>query len=564
MELLLRRAAAARPVSQSRVLVASYRTKRNQAKRAAERVGSASADSSNNRKEWKERRDDGGRSRHDKGFNSRDGDGSRRNNAKGFSSRDGGRQRGDDRRDGRGDGRGGPSQQFRGDGNSQRGASHQARERGRVQHEGRGRDTHEPPHFPSVAEIEDEWTSMRSRTQVVPPPVLPARMRKEIENTRRMRRLGLLPEGDEDEVDLRKSGGFTGRREREREAPTQPLSFRDGRTAKREPEQPRSEGSRRVPARRPVSMKAKQFTNIQPAPDNVVDREFMIPDEPEEPKALDLAVIGRPNAGKSSIMNGLLDVTISAVSAKYNTTRDRVLGILTQGDAQLAFYDTPGLIKPKESHAYVQSLVTTAAETVQSVDMSLLVVDSVKRLDEAALEALEKVLTTSAQVSSPTMLVMNKCDLVGKREELNLEMKIKELSQMIEEIYSKHYDPEGTSVGVEPLAYIGENSMKVSATKGRGMQHLKQTLLSLAVDRPWNYHSSMHSDQSDLDLVTEIIREKLFRRFNKELPYSFEQENTGWTKFKDRSLRIDQDIFVRDLLHSTDDMSANPPLCMFK
>eukprot|EP00644_Phytophthora_capsici_P009736 jgi/Phyca11/118101/e_gw1.35.28.1 len=269
-------------------------------------------------------------------------------------------------------------------------------------------------------------------------------------------------------------------------------------------------------------MKDKQFTNIQLAPDNVVEREFLIPDEPSKPKALDLAVIGRPNAGKSSIMNRLLNVTVSAVSPKYNTTRDRVLGILTEGDAQLSFYDTPGLIKPKETHEYVQTLVTTAAETLQGVDLSMLVVDSVKRLDDAALQALEKVLTTSAQVCSPTMLVMNKYDL----------------------IYAKHYNRSEASLDIDPLAYIGENSIKVSAAKGYGMDGLKKTLLSLAVDRPWSYHSSMHSDLSDLELVTEIIREKLFRRFNKELPYTFEQENVGWTKFKDKSLRIDQDIFV--------------------
>ncbi|KAJ0389373.1 hypothetical protein ATCC90586_010396 [Pythium insidiosum] len=84
------------------------------------------------------------------------------------------------------------------------------------------------------------------------------------------------------------------------------------------------------------------------------------------------------------------------------------MGVLTEGDTQLAFYDTPGLIKPKESHQYVRELATTAAETVESVDMSMLVVDSVKRLDDDAMEALEKVITTSAQVASPIMMVLNK------------------------------------------------------------------------------------------------------------------------------------------------------------
>lgn len=207
----------------------------------------------------------------------------------------------------------------------------------------------------------------------------------------------------------------------------------------------------------------------------------------------------------------------------------------------------------RESHEYVRSLVTTAAETVESVDMSMLVVDAVKRLDDSAMDALEKVITASAQVSSPIMLVMNKCDLVGKREEINMDLKIRDISQMIEEIFKDRFDPDESSLDLGPLAYIGDNALKVSALKGNGMRHLEKTLVSLAVDRPWygcdvvldqepifvthecarcgcllllrSYHSSMVSDQSDLDLVTEIIREKLFRRFNKELPYAIEQEN---------------------------------------
>ncbi|KAG3111596.1 hypothetical protein PI124_g9233 [Phytophthora idaei] len=483
MELLLRRAASARALPQGRVLVATYRSKRSQAKRESFRVASGLPANDKNKKNKQQK-------------------------------------------------------------------GHRKSQRKNERHEA-------PPHVgepaqPTLEEIDREWAKMRLRTMVVPPAVMPARTRKEIENKRRMRRLGLLSDDEEEENDGigafdPRNKGFVGRRPtREREASSNRQNFYDGRASRAEKaaEDERYRSTGRIPSRRPVAMKDKQFTNIQTAPDNVVEREFLIPDEPANPMALDLAVIGRPNAGKSSIMNRLLNVTVSAVSPKYNTTRDRILGILTEGDAQLSFYDTPGLIKPKESHEYVQTLVTTAAETLQSVDLSMLVVDSVKRLDDAALQALEKVLTTSAQVCSPTMLVMNKYDLVGKREQINLDIKTKELSQMIEEIYSKHYDAEGSSLKIDPLAYIGDNSIKVSAMKGYGMDKLRKTLLSLAVERPWSYHSSMHSDMSDLDLVTEIIREKLFRRFNKELPYSFEQENIGWTKFTDKSIRIDQDIFV--------------------
>lgn len=142
----------------------------------------------------------------------------------------------------------------------------------------------------------------------------------------------------------------------------------------------------------------------------------------------------------------------------------------------------------------MRSLVTTAAETVESVDMSMLIVDAVKRLDEAAIDALSKIITTSAQVSSPIVLVMNKCDLVGAREERNLELKIKDLSEMIEEIYQSHYDRDEASIELNPLAYIHEQTFKVSAVKGTGMHKLKKTLLSYAVDRPWYAHDSLYGN----------------------------------------------------------------------
>ncbi|TYZ64003.1 hypothetical protein PybrP1_004138 [[Pythium] brassicae (nom. inval.)] len=389
-------------------------------------------------------------------------------------------------------------------------------------------------------DLEKRWTAMRARSNVVPPPVLPAATKREIENRMRMRRLGLLNDDDDDDYRVEFGGGASGtttaskdersqRRSDWQQPPVHPRKYERDATDKPY-ERPQRRGDWQQPplhlqknesaatarpyARRALPERLKQFANIESAPESVVEREFLIPDDPENAKALDVAVIGRPNAGKSSIMNRLLNVTVSAVSAK-------------------------------ESHQYVRSLVTTAAETVESVDMTMLVVDAVKRLDEPALDALEKIITTSAQMASPMMLVMNKYDLVADdREHKSLDLRIKDLSQMIEEIYRNHYDRDEASVELNPLAYINEQAFKVSATKGTGIHRLKKTLLSYAVERPWSYHSSMKSDQSDLDLVTEIIREKLFRRYNKELPYSFEQENVGWTKFKDNSVRIDQDIFV--------------------
>lgn len=204
----------------------------------------------------------------------------------------------------------------------------------------------EPPR-----DLEKQWESMRARTLIVPPPILPAATKREIQNKMRMRRLGLLNDDEENE----ESGYDYEAAKQQRQQRSESMGFRrqqqpplhlrknemDGDNAGE------FEDTHRQPGRRAVSERMKQFTNMQSAPDDVVEREFLIPDEPDNAKALDIAVIGRPNAGKSSIMNRLLNVTVSAVSAKYNTTRDRVLGILTEKDRQITFYDTPGIIKPK-------------------------------------------------------------------------------------------------------------------------------------------------------------------------------------------------------------------------
>ncbi|KDO19334.1 hypothetical protein SPRG_15395 [Saprolegnia parasitica CBS 223.65] len=351
----------------------------------------------------------------------------------------------------------------------------------------------------------------------------------------------------------------------------------------------------KIKAKRQKNKEERVFTNLEAPTSDVVDASFHYqePDAPETgSRALSVAVIGRPNAGKSSLMNSLLGFNVSAVSAKYNTTRDRVLGILTQDDVQITFFDTPGLVNQKDNHKYVRSLAVTASETMSSVDLSLLVVDAVKRLDDEALEALKNIAISSAQVSAPIALVLNKMDLVGPAEKAHVTKRVQVLSEMIDAAFEEHYKPEPdfsefddeedgededpdfdaesffaseedleeyendedfdeddllpsvTPLKLDPKTYLFDKTFKVSALKESGVKKLRSELLSLAVDRPWLYHSSIKSDRSDLDLVTEIIREKIYRRFNQELPYQIEQENRGWTPFSDKSIRIDQDLIV--------------------
>lgn len=165
-------------------------------------------------------------------------------------------------------------------------------------------------------DLEKEWSDLRARTISMPPPVVPLRTRQEIQNKMRMRRLGLLSEEDEaDDFDMGMHDPPPQQRESKRE-PRQQQQQRDHQQQYNRSRGGQDEDSHhRFPSRNPVAAKDKQFANMQTAPDDVVDREFLMPDEPDEPRALDVAVIGRPNAGKSSIMNELLDVTVRCTSS---------------------------------------------------------------------------------------------------------------------------------------------------------------------------------------------------------------------------------------------------------
>jgi GTP-binding protein Era len=157
---------------------------------------------------------------------------------------------------------------------------------------------------------------------------------------------------------------------------------------------------------------------------------------------------------------------------------------------------------------------------------------------------------------------------VGIKEQIHVCKRIEMLSEMIEDAFTTNdalkakrtnarknvaNDEEDLfleSLVIEPSTkYLRDNCFKVSALKGIGMKDLKRSLLELAVQRPWLYHSSAKSDRSDLQLVEEIIREKLYRRLNQELPYQVQLENRGWTPFSDKSVRIDQDLIVPRKYH---------------
>ncbi|MEK6743439.1 MAG: GTPase Era [Nitrospirota bacterium] len=201
-----------------------------------------------------------------------------------------------------------------------------------------------------------------------------------------------------------------------------------------------------------------------------------------------IAIIGRPNVGKSTLMNCLLGEKISIISDKPQTTRNRIRGILTLPDAQLVFLDTPGIHKPL--HKMNEIMVQTALGTYGEVDVIMLLVEATERPgagDKFIIETLSKIKT-------PVFLVINKVDLIAKERLLPL---MQELS------------------GLYPFAEI----IPVSALK-HDLGGLVEALLKRLPKGPKYFPDDQLTDQPERFVVTEIIREKIFELTKEEIPYS--------------------------------------------
>ena len=201
-----------------------------------------------------------------------------------------------------------------------------------------------------------------------------------------------------------------------------------------------------------------------------------------------IAIIGRPNVGKSTLMNCLLGEKISIISDKPQTTRNRIRGILTLPDAQLVFLDTPGIHKPL--HKMNEIMVKTALGTYGEVDVIMLLVEATERPgagDKFIIETLSKIKT-------PVFLVINKVDLIAKERLLPL---MQELS------------------GLYPFAEI----IPVSALK-QDLGGLLDAILKRLPKGPKYFPDDQLTDQPERFVVTEIIREKIFELTKEEIPYS--------------------------------------------
>ncbi len=234
---------------------------------------------------------------------------------------------------------------------------------------------------------------------------------------------------------------------------------------------------------------------------------------PEDTRAGFIALIGAPNAGKSTLINQLVGTKVSIVTHKVQTTRAIVRGVAMHDKAQLVFVDTPGIFQPKRR--LDRAMVDTAWGGARDADVTALLIDARKGIDEEA----EAIMNRLADIKTPKVLILNKID-VAKRD------KLLELAKAANEVI--------------PF----DETFMVSALNGDGVEAILSYFANAVPEGPWLYPEDQPSDLPLRILAAEITREKLFERLHQELPYISTVETESWQEKKDGSVRIEQTIYV--------------------
>jgi len=225
-----------------------------------------------------------------------------------------------------------------------------------------------------------------------------------------------------------------------------------------------------------------------------------------------IAVIGAPNAGKSTLVNTLVGTKVAIVSRKVQTTRATLRGIAIEGASQLVFIDTPGIFAPRRR--LDRAMVDAAWGGAGDADQVVLVVDAAKGIDEDV----ERILGKLQGAKAPLLLVLNKIDRVKKER----------LLELAAELNAR-------------VAFA--TTFMISALSGDGVADLKAHLAGSVAPGPWHYPEDEVSDAPMRVLAAEIMREKIYDRLHDELPYQAAVETTAWLEQKN-GVRIEQTIFV--------------------
>lgn len=226
-----------------------------------------------------------------------------------------------------------------------------------------------------------------------------------------------------------------------------------------------------------------------------------------------VAVLGAPNAGKSTLVNALIGQKVAIVSPKAQTTRARLMGIAIEGDAQILLVDTPGIFTP--NRRLDRAMVRAAWEGAEDADRVLLVIDAAAKLGGKVEQMIEGV----EQRPEPRILVLNKVDIAKKSDLLGLAASLAE-----------RLKPEAVFM--------------VSATTGDGVAELKSELAREMPEGPWHFPEDQLTDVTDRMVAAELTREQLYLQLHAELPYASAVVTEKWEDRKDGSTVIHQQVLV--------------------
>jgi GTP-binding protein Era len=228
-----------------------------------------------------------------------------------------------------------------------------------------------------------------------------------------------------------------------------------------------------------------------------------------------VALIGAPNTGKSTLLNGLVGHKLAIVTPKAQTTRKRLLGIVIEGPTQIIFVDTPGIFAPRRR--LDRAMVADAWSGAEDADETLLLVDAARGLDD---EDTRRILDRLAERGRKSILALNKIDLVPRERLLGL---AETLSR------EGNFDP----------------IFMISGLKGKGVEDVKRHLADRLPEGPWLFPEDQLSDAPERLIAAEVTREQVFLQLHDELPYASTVETEQWEDRPDGSVRIEQVIYVQ-------------------
>lgn len=229
-----------------------------------------------------------------------------------------------------------------------------------------------------------------------------------------------------------------------------------------------------------------------------------------------VALIGEPNAGKSTLLNRMVGAKVSIVTHKVQTTRARIRGVAMEGDSQIVFVDTPGIFKPKRR--LDRAMVSAAWGGAADADVVVLLIEAHKGVTEGV----EEILAALDEHSNPKQkvaLAINKIDMVDVEKLLAITKDMNERRDFVE-------------------------TFMISAEKGKGVDDLRKWLARELPEGPWLYPEDQIADLPMRMIAAEITREKLTLNLHQELPYQLTVETEQWEERKDGSAKVDQVIYV--------------------